>query len=263
MKKFRLIREYPSSPELGEICILSDNNYEYYCKNNFHHKVNNPENYPEFWEPVSEKDYEILKTGHILCDIEGGFDKYPILSVKRLSDGEIFTVGDKITSSSFSKSSDIDIINNFYIPDEKFCKMWNNRFTINDLIIKTRKSWQSNLCNVIKIKQPLFKTEDGIDIYEGDKFYRINKDLMFWGISGEVTKEYDYKHLSKIGIKHFSTKEAAEKYVLLNKPCLSLNDLVPFFPDTYIPFKKGESSTEDINTQNLEKLVKQKLNYKN
>ena len=45
----------------------------------------------------------------------------------------------------------------------------------------------------------------------------------------------------------------------MNKPVLSLNDLKQFFPDTYIPFKKGESATEDINTKQLEELVKSKI----
>lgn len=42
MKRYKLIKEYPGSPDLGWI---SNNNWK---------------GYPEFWEEVTEKDYEIL-----------------------------------------------------------------------------------------------------------------------------------------------------------------------------------------------------------
>src|SRR5690554_864894 len=63
MKKYRLIKEYPGSPELGSILtygrIRGDYAYNNDNLNVFRHK-NEIENHPEFWEEIIEKDYEIL-----------------------------------------------------------------------------------------------------------------------------------------------------------------------------------------------------------
>lgn len=111
--KYKLIKDYPGSPcEVGEIVSSSWSHIK-------HLKV---EEFPEFWERVPEKDYEILsfltltnapmmvgKTseGWFTGFLEEGINKnrdaewllqhgYIIHSVKRLSDGEIFTVGDEV-----------------------------------------------------------------------------------------------------------------------------------------------------------------------
>lgn len=47
MKKYKLIKEYPGSPGLGYI-TSSENLIRLYRE------------YPEFWEEIVEKDYEIL-----------------------------------------------------------------------------------------------------------------------------------------------------------------------------------------------------------
>jgi hypothetical protein len=83
----------------------------------------------------------------------------------------------------------------------------------------------------IPIATPLFTTEDGVDIYEGDTYFGCGKwpDGSPSGcIKDSVATDtrLDRKYGWNKTFKCFSTKEAAEEYVLMNKPVLSLNDLL-------------------------------------
>ena len=90
--KYILKKEYPGSPKLGNIIDNLENDWI--------------ENYPEFWQPVVEKNYEILsvitnnnKFIEKVYNQDATIEPYwKIRSVKRLSDGEIFTIGDKVFS---------------------------------------------------------------------------------------------------------------------------------------------------------------------
>jgi hypothetical protein len=92
MKKYKLIKTYPGSPLLGKVLepkVEKDNE----DTNNFYWEGSwfNPNDFPELWEEV---DYEVVDT------IVKNNLKLKISSVKRLSDGEIFSVGDKFTGYS-------------------------------------------------------------------------------------------------------------------------------------------------------------------
>ena len=152
--RYRLIKEYPGSPKLDTIINDSKTTLgiSYYenCKAFI-------ENYPEFWQEVVEKDYEILSfklPGNNIVDLKYARNNlkfmlknssvYQIYSVKRLSDGEIFTIGDK---TNFGLISKIVINNNslsFYFE---------------------QKSCGYNLQTLIKWK-PLFTTEQRSEIEE-------------------------------------------------------------------------------------------------
>lgn len=129
MKTYKLIKTYPGSPKLGSVhklhsTTLNDEKPAIY----YNHNWITPEEHPEFWE-VIEKEYEILSfstpDGDILeihsdkkYAFKKGFDYddtgslyveecladsfYKIHSVKRLSDGEIFSVGDELEKSCIS-----------------------------------------------------------------------------------------------------------------------------------------------------------------
>lgn len=126
--KYKLIEKYPMHSYIPDNAIVTYNEkLEVYVYNNgerIFSKVE-VERYPKFWEKVIPKDYEILsfirdesshnykgvvftKNENNTYDpsfkysgltlehcLSGGFD---IHSVKRLSDGEVFTVGQKVTS---------------------------------------------------------------------------------------------------------------------------------------------------------------------
>ena len=252
MKKYRLIKNYPGcSWTLNSICsndFIWDNGKKVYLKN-----------YPEFWEEVIEKDYKILSFKHkvsnhiwkndsqlkdTFCIVDGKapftsleeINKYPkvyeIHSIKRLSDGEIFTINDRI---------------------KVFCGYsFIKKFNINNLnvLICTSKTGEGfNIENLEHIKKPLFTTEDGVDIFENDEV---------WGITKNVWKPFyrNAKLNNKIVTEtwfhgKFSTKEKAEEYILMNKPCLSIND---FLSVSYFTVK---SKTRTI--KRLKKLINSKL----
>ena len=175
--KYKLIKLLPfeNSPKIGYISSpnpLAEGKTHYWNRNWF-----NPENYPEFWEKV--KDYEILSLAR-LCSIKptitdvsdygDGYieallkcDKARIHSVKR-NDGEIFTIGDKVFSEYVNYT-----INKIGIVNDK-CMV----SALYDTNNPNDSRLHYNLNNLKKAKQPLFTTEDGVDIFEGDKIYWVN-----------------------------------------------------------------------------------------
>ena len=137
-----------------------------------------------------------------------------IHSIKRLSDNVIFTIGDEINNSESSKLLNTKI--------ESFC--------LNDIYMVKTTSGTQKLESLEHRKQPIFKTEDGVDIFKGDNFWSVYTPGYTGTFTDWTIKEFNKTKLSiwlhDKAIKRFSTKEAAEEYVLMNKPCLSINDLI-------------------------------------
>ena len=221
--KYILKKEYPGSPKLGTIINDSKTTLgiSYYenCKGFI-------ENYPEFWELVVEKDYEILELSlqrsikhQIVSALENSEDYTisllscngnKIHSVKRLFDGEIFTIGDKI-----------DFVINSNLRKDTIHKIKSIELNPNGIVFRAENSsWSNYLNEISKIKKPLFTTEDGLDIFEGMSFYYVCQELELYNTIC-CTDEKKYKNA-----KQFSTKEKAEEYILLNKPCLSYNEVL-------------------------------------
>lgn len=96
------------------------------------------------------------------------------------------------------------------------------------------------------VKQPLFTTEDGVDIFEGDIYFLVTEKYNY-GIA-YTRNNSNYSKTLQNNNKRFSTKEAAEEYVLLNKPCLSLKEI------------KENTTIKGLSLKKLQKLVQQKLN---
>lgn len=225
MKKFKLIKEYPGSPKLNTIVDLERSVNGQIVQGKWCYDIDKT---PEFWEEVVEKDYEIVSL------IEGKLiypcDKYSkdyinqlfntlgvsIHSVKRLSDGEVFTVGDSIETG---------IIKTIFLPNDTSLKEITFHVTNDDE--------DTYLSEAIKSKQPLFKTEDGVDIYEGDTYYELitpdfhNKPCI-WNILPNKTRDninYDQEGNRRNGRIWFSTNETAEEYIMLNKKQFSYLDV--------------------------------------
>lgn len=259
MKKYKLIKDYPGCDcDLGTIVQYQDRTYPPYfdIKTGIRYSHEIVEKYPEFWEEVVEKDYEILEidgySGRYFLNPETGYMAYGgngdgmynaehylnsgyhhyIVSVKRLSDGEIFTVGDTIHSNDFKPTK----LEKITIRDNGSIAMWGK--------------YHSNMLGEIglascRIKQPLFTTEDGVDIYKGDiavpldpKTFRIFAPTSY--NTGESIRFGNYLY--------FSTKEATEEYILMNKPCLSINDI-----------KRLRAENMGLVQKDLVELVKSKL----
>jgi len=177
--KYILKKEYPGSPKLGYIDDLNKsghNNQGEYVQSMY-------DKNPEFWEKVVvEKDYEILElslqrsdkhqihnvseyknTGYIEALLNCNGNK--IHSVKRLSDSEIFTIGDKVI--------DGNIINEFELIDNKL-KVWTVHPSYS-IPIKPKDNGSITGCgnmsfnwlnNIKKFKQKLFTTEQRSEIEE-------------------------------------------------------------------------------------------------
>ena len=227
LKKYRLIKTYPGSPKLStEIietkinslcpvneCYISGKTFMLIGDDSF--EIKNPENYPEFWEKVVKKDYEILCIKHkeSKCFYRNSIDLrnlnlYDIHSVKRLSDGKVFNIGD----NAITALNNYGTITAFEIKS-------------NVMYIRTNNSSKGTFsCNIkdLKVFKKLFTTEDGVDIFKNTKF---------WYIDNFIIKTYITREFSEIesSYKKFSTKEKAEEYILLNKPCICLKDLIEKF----------------------------------
>lgn len=283
MKKYKLIKEYPGSPKIG---FVLDESYKikhggldsnpYYLNN----LAFNPDNHLEFWEEVIEKDYEILS---FICnkDLEGlskgdfltkGIDllfsgksktgshflnsneetlllcnHWSIHSVKRLSDGEVFTIGDITKLTSKIKYFEIDKQSN--------------------LLIVRFKDGEDILCFLKKSKIPLFTTEDGINIYENDEYTWVASEnhgsirpYEMYTVS-KANKDQRRSDLEFPGRFHnFSTRKLAEEYILLNKPCLCVNDLATIYKTAKNILR--EDLHENSYELKLLNLIKSKLKIK-
>lgn len=105
------------------------------------------------------------------------------------------------------------------------------------------------LFKISKSKKPLFKTEDGVDIFQGDKHWYVGDDMM------KVCFICSADSAVPFGLKTFSTKTAAEDYILRNKPIFSVNDILGNIPI------RDEVFTSQINFEKyVMQLAKEKLN---
>lgn len=280
--EYKLIKKYPSLPkdwEEGMIVGLgigdkrlpntfSPCNGKYKDYYVYYKEVTNN---PEFWEEVIEKDYEILslinptinnspifeRKNYNLEDWENtlALKHLEIYSVKRLSDGEIFTIGDKAqTIGKYPHSiTSIQLKKDFYNND----RVW----------IHWEKDCGGNwLESIEKCKEKIFTTEDRVDIYEEDYYYVVYFEKERFGLPKgtdlfTVSKAHKAETLGRdetwsTNCKFFSKKEAAQEYVLMNKPLnISIKKLCPIIGQcnntTYIDL--------DLLTKKLKELVKSEL----
>jgi len=190
-----------------------------------------------WFQKIEEKTYEILGLGASVWDVGC------IYKVRRLSDGEIFSVGDKI-----KYSSEVKTITGFEI------------FGTDCMMVKCGTALYSLDC--IKHHKPILTTEDGKDIYNNDIVYGVSK------YDGAHISQYNIKKKCSDGFRqtdndhywYFSTLSLAEKFVEENKPQFSKKDMIEFAdyyqqeyikPEGYFPAYK------------LEEWLKTKQNDKN
>jgi len=185
-------------------------------------------NWLESTEKIVEKDYQILKS----CPIEG-----TIYSVERLSDGEVFTVGDKVKVYQHGSTKTItEIIIN-----------------VNSLVIEgiwlRLDSGSCHMTHAIKVENPIYLTHDGKDIFEGDKVWYINKDGLRYGVFYTLpgTKFY-----SDINV-YFITRAAAENYLVQKSHSLSIEDFWEFV---------CWGGSNIAKSKRLKRLVRERLNLK-
>lgn len=75
-------------------------------------------------------------------------------------------------------------------------------------------------------KEVLFITEDGVKIYEGDKFYPVcvkeGTGFLLWTF---IPQRWDSLPEDKESFKYFFTKKAAKKFIYWNAPTYSKRDV--------------------------------------
>jgi len=230
MAKYKLIKKFPGSASLGTVIDTDDVAFGI---------THNYTDYPEFWELVVEKDYEILnlnidnslvtcnnhgrwgnRKNIQECTLEWLLKEYPnsIHSVKR-KDGEIFSVGDLITYRKRHGFGEWEL-NSFSLEDNEILAEC-TRISLWDTYPVKVSEPVTNLKKLIK--KPILITEDGVEIFEGDECWACDKATL--RDLGKV--DWKNAHPFKEGL-YFSTREAAEKYIEENKPIYSKKDMLSF-----------------------------------
>ncbi len=154
-----------------------------------------------------------------------------IHSVKRLSDDEVFTIGDRCKKGIITEFGILELHDELAVEFDNKCCTTN-----------LNSDWCSKL-------QPLFTTEDGVDVYEGDRVWYFNKEYKLWNSNADP--KY---HNGKKDFIYFSTREAAENYIISNKPCLSFNDVWNISNN-----KDTDTHYMVVDKRKLKELVKSKL----
>lgn len=191
---------------------------------------------------------------------------YSIHSVRRLLDNEIFTLGDKCHMGGNGYRCPILKIELTYNEEKGHLENFRNKYTIKVTLgtgYNNSDPWGPFELNssLTHSEQPLFKTEDGVDIFEGDKYWVIIINLNHltnpWIAKSHIC-DWNNPKIPPLGTIQFSTKEVAEEYILMNKPCLSINNIA----EVYVTANKKDSNRDSGYTSYCEKLrelVKQKL----
>lgn len=244
MKIYKLIKEYPGSPEVGTIVKDSQGSIKYieplgkqYTESSSAGNIfkTNIENYPEFWK---KQNFEILQ--YVQKDKlsytskkRGGKDheKYwNIFSVKRNSDGEVFSIGNSITGATFKDARKIEEI----ILDSE-----------GDILFGQGKGY-TELVDATKCKSPLFLTNDRVEVFIGDIIHVVDNNLnAIDRIMVATYRPEDYPTF-----KVFSTNKAAEDYIIKNKYALSIED---FWEVSNMPTSNFNKSAH------MKKLVRERL----
>lgn len=204
-------------------------------------------------QPHVESKYTLYKNVQFGCCYNGdvyccnggqirGFDmmeniskyNWKINSVKRLSDGEIFTIGDKV------KQSNVIHDNSFTITGFKL--------DVNNKHLLVLGNGGIRLSKIEKVKEQLFITQDGAKLYQGDEYYQITPNYEIHKCTAFAKSNFDNN------IIVFFNKSNAENHVLMNKTCLSIREICPVIGqcnnNTHIDLDKL--------TEKLKKLVESK-----
>lgn len=267
MKKYKLIEIYPGSPKLGAMAFdkngsigIVDGEEEYSLSSSKPmHFENMISKQPKFWQEIGEKDYEILSLSYFsdftklaVCDIpqidgktfinnkgvrvstnsfgKGGYDaNVKIHSIKRLSDDEIFTIGDLVRLNCNKKSVRYPIHD---IKLEKICGNEGLLIYIDGLC--------ASISNFAKADVPLFMTDDLVHIYEGDIFYAMLKKHDNFILEYKSPLAYPEKWFT------FSTLEKANDQQLKYKPLLSYFDVQHFIAASRLSSSEKHEEDDEL-----------------
>lgn len=139
-----------------------------------------------------------------------------IHSIKRLSDGTIFTIGDKLVWDWSASSVDYFELKSFRIEKGEVHLDLGSSGVFEGLFGNTNFNLRHYLL-------PLFKTEDGVNVYKN------NHPVLYWVNKKTFNGGFDHKNSlsdpDTYNYIYFRKKEKAISYIIGNKPVFSLNDI--------------------------------------
>lgn len=218
--EYKLVKWYPSLPEdwdvgmevgqgeRGEFGSFSPCNSGYTDRKLHYREVRTNK---DFWEKA-EKNYRVASYNcekHGFNDDPHTFDKLKnkIISVMRVSDGQKFFIGDKVKHKNINKY--IFEIDSFYINGDDEC------------IVHSKDIEHSEKIDLLDvIESPLFISEDGVEINFGDTFYVVNSNFRVQQTTGGHFQNSNWDG------KRYSNYDDAHHFAILNKPCLSIQDVM-------------------------------------
>ena len=250
MRKFKCVKNYPGA-DLGTIVQYQLGAFpEYFdIKDAKRYNKKDIENYPEFWEEIVEKDYEIL-SGR--THIPSGSTE--IYSIRRKSDGIEFKIGDKVYWNWAFAKNKYFTIKSFNIIENKL------RFnTVEESGQNFIFELISKEYNLQHYKEPILTTEDGYECTLDDRVFGVlpkaNWQTNYYGEKGVPV----FKLFNPEGKRWnpssewlwFKTKENAEEYIYENKPEFSKKDMLSF----------GASMSERLYRNQCEPMLKNWIRY--
>jgi len=154
-----------------------------------------------------ERDWEIISLKYLTNGEIYPFsviptdDKFTIHSVRRLSDNTVWTVGELTPDGAIER---FELYNEYHI------RVW---LEVNKYL------WFHTLEKLPPERSKLFTTSDGKDVFIGDEVYYVRTwDICSWTVAHSMD-------VPDNSLKTFSTEEKAKEFQLMNKPCLSVNDV--------------------------------------
>ena len=194
----------------GDIAITKVNNSSFYIYDGLDIHARIVENSND-WEEIIEKDYEILSGG---IHLPSGSTE--IWSIKRLSDGIEFKIGDKLDFSD---------------DDDDKCYKSITEISLNSIgkdgmgkrtvpWLQCGKDYGTCLEYARLVKEPILTTEDGYEMFEGDCVYFITPLMNTVFVKQNITKDFSDTCI------YFKTKENVEKYIYENKPEFSRKQIL-------------------------------------
>jgi hypothetical protein len=200
------------------------------------------------WEQTGDGNWTVDEPEAIPWTYAALVERYKInlkiYSVKRLSDGVEFKIDDFAKLKPNLNGKQVEGRIAYFKVDNDY------GIEVGFKEVRNAGNW-NYLQNLIKVEK-LFTTEDGVDIYEGDRYYRIDIHRNSWTPQELSTKRaYD----NKPNAAYFSTREAAIEYIILNKPLASLQNLLDIYKSFY-----GRIDSSFVSF--VRKFVRNKLNLK-
>ena len=228
-KKYKLKKWYPSLPKEMPVGfeVIKDNLCNYLNpRTRFYPLASDEvENNPEFWEEIKEPEFQILEAKtSVKVSLSPENISTEIYKVLRLSDNVTFSVGDKCNLKNGNGNR--NPILRFEVRNENFgLEKYRNKDRIVVFLETMHETeWGPiELDSLVKSKEPLFITEDGVDIYENDTVHWC-RDFK-WLYELRFVKEHlvlDFKNEYKV----FSTEKAANDWIDLNKPMYSKKQIM-------------------------------------